>query len=77
MKTRTSISSNPVLAIVQSIRLTKWTATTPVTKKLGLNADGTIEKLSTAAQLYEGTVATQAVTPAELLYLLSAVRSTD
>lgn len=48
MKKRTLVTSNSVSAVMNKIHLTKWIAGSPVTKKLGLNDDGTIEKLSTA-----------------------------
>jgi hypothetical protein len=77
MKKRTPITCDAISSIVSKIRLTKWTAGKPVTKKLGLNDDATIKKLSTAVQLYEGTVAPLAVTPEEFIDLLIKVGSND
>ncbi len=77
MKKPTPTTNTATSSIVSKIHLTKWTASNPVTKKLGLYDDGTIEKLSTAVQLYEGTVAPLSVTPAEFVELLVKVGAND
>lgn len=61
----------------KTIQLTKWTAPTPITKQLALAPDGTITKLSTANQLYEGTIERLECTPAEFARLLARLGAHD
>lgn len=55
----------------EPIRLTKWTATRPVTKRLQLGPNGTVDKDSTAAHLYEGEISRVACDPAEFRKLIA------
>ena len=59
------------------IQLTKWTAPRPVTKRLRLAADGSVEKISTAAQLYEGKVEKLKCTVAAFLLTLKGIGQND
>jgi hypothetical protein len=59
------------------LRLTKWTAPYPVTKKLTLGDDGKIKKLSTAAQLYNGSVSVLNLTIREFKELLVVLGDND
>lgn len=77
MKNSTTIKADGISSISDKIRLTKWTAPSPVTKRLGLDDDGTLQKLSTAAQLYEGTVMPLALSPEEFVKQLLTVGEND
>lgn len=57
--------------------LTKWTAPAPVTKRLSLATDGSIQKSSTAASLYEGDIARLEVTPKQFVATLKSVGFND
>ena len=57
--------------------LTKWTAVTPVTKRLSLAADGSFQKTSTAASLYKGDITQLEVTPKQFLTTLKDVGVND
>jgi len=63
--------------LLQTAKFTKWTATQPVTKQLSLADDGTINKSSTAAMLYEGTVTRLACDPAEFVEVLLDIGPND
>ena len=63
--------------LLQKIRLTKWTATQPVTKQLSLADDGSIKKTSTAAQLYEGTITRLECDPLGFIKVLQGVGAND
>jgi hypothetical protein len=55
------------------IQITRWTAKAPVTKHFSLDADGKLEKCSTAAQLYEGDVEVLSLTMLEFASALQTV----
>jgi hypothetical protein len=77
MKNATTMKAGSTSKIVAKIRLTKWTAPSPVTKRLGLDDGGSLQKLSTAAQLYEGAITPLAVSPEEFVKQLVAVGEND
>jgi hypothetical protein len=58
-------------------KFTKWTATQPVTKRLRLADDGSIEKTSTASMLYDGTITRMECTPAQFIKTLQAIGAND
>lgn len=58
-------------------KFTKWTATQPVTKRLRLADDGSIEKTSTASMLYDGTITRLECTPAEFVRTLQSIGAND
>ena len=62
---------------LSDVKFTKWTANQPVTKQLSLADDGTINKSSTAAMLYEGTVTRLACDPAEFVEVLLDIGPND
>ena len=72
--TSTLVGTNP---LIENIRLTKWTANHPVTKELSLQDDGTIKKISTASQLYEGTITKIECTPMEFVEVLMNIGPND
>lgn len=80
-QTKISSAIQPVsagtVALAEKMKLTKWTASHPVTKQLRLASDGSIEKTSTAAQLYEGTITRLECSPAEFIKTLQAVGAND
>lgn len=59
------------------IRMTKWTASKPVTKHLRLAADGSVEKVSTAAMLYEGAITRMECSPAQFVRALDGIGPND
>jgi hypothetical protein len=58
-------------------KFTKWTATQPVTKRLRLADDGSIEKTSTASMLYDGVITRLECTPAEFIKTLKNIGAND
>lgn len=66
-----------VVVLIGKIKLTRWTAPRPVTKQLRLSANGSIEKISTASQLYEGKVTRLECSPQELVKTLAGVGPND
>ena len=58
-------------------KFTKWTASRPVTKRLRLGEDGSIEKTSTASMLYDGTITRRECTPAEFIRSLQTIGAND
>lgn len=66
-----------VVPLTGRIRLTKWTAAAPVTKRLSLGKDGRLEKTSTADQLTSGVVSRLECTPLEFIDVLSGVGPND
>ena len=77
MKNTSTTKADGISEINAKIRLTKWTANSPVTKRLGLADDGSLQKLSTAAQLYEGAITPLAVSPQEFVRQIAAVGEND
>ena len=77
MKARDTIKVAAAVVVAGLIRLTKWTAPRPVTKHLRLAADGTVEKVSTAAQLYTGKVTRLECTPASFVKALANIGPND
>ena len=63
--------------LVGPIRMTKWTASKPVTKHLRLAADGSVEKVSTAAMLYAGLITRMECSPAEFIRTLDGIGPND
>lgn len=61
----------------EKIRLTKWTASQPVTKKLRLAGDGSVEKISTANQLHEGKITRIECTPESFIDVLKKIGPND
>lgn len=59
------------------VQLTKWTANQPVTKKIRLTPEGKVEKVSTAAQLYEGQVSLIECSPAQFTDVLNKIGPND
>jgi hypothetical protein len=59
------------------IQLTRWTASHPVTKHLGLAPDGSIEKLSSANKLYDGDVRQVSVEPKAFCKFLQQLSPND
>jgi hypothetical protein len=59
------------------VKFTKWTATQPVTKRLRLADDGSIEKTSTASMLYDGAITRLECTPAEFIRTLQSIGAND
>lgn len=57
--------------------ITKWTAPSPVTKRLSIAADGALNKTSTAASLYEGTITRLDVIPNQFVTTLKQVGVND
>ncbi|MEA5098528.1 MAG: hypothetical protein VB032_08345, partial [Burkholderiaceae bacterium] len=66
-----------VVPVNGNILLTKWTAPDPVTKQLSLSPNGTVQKTSTASQLYEGKVMQVECTPSEFIDVLNSIGSND
>lgn len=64
-------------ALLQKIKLTKWTATQPVTKQLSLADDGSLHKVSTASKLYEGSVTRLECDPAGFVTVLQSIGHND
>jgi hypothetical protein len=58
-------------------KFTKWTASQPVTKRLRLADDGSIEKTSTASMLYDGTITRLECNPAEFIRTLQTIGPND
>ena len=69
--------ANGTTALLQKAKLTKWTASQPVTKRLSLAADGCVHKVSTAAQLYEGSITRLECDPAGFIKVLQGVGAND
>lgn len=74
--------SNPIPGTIAlpknaKVQLTKWTASQPVTKRLTLTTQGTVEKDSTASQLYEGQVCPITCTPSEFVDVLHTIGPND
>lgn len=63
--------------LVGKATLTKWTAPQPVTKQLRLAADGSVQKTSTAASLYEGRIQRLEVTPKQFISTLTSIGVND
>jgi len=59
------------------VQLTKWTANQPVTKKIRLTPEGKVEKVSTAAQLYEGQVSLIECSPSQFTDVLNKIGLND
>lgn len=72
-----SLSNTATVKLEGKIRLTKWTAKSPVTKRLALEADGSIRKISTAAQLGSGAVEQIECSPKKFLDVLKNIGSND
>ncbi len=68
-----SVSNTATVKLEGNIRLTKWTASSPVTKQLALESDGSVKKTSTAAQLSSGSVEQLDCAPKDLLNLLKNI----
>lgn len=62
-----STSNTAIVKLEGNISLTKWAASSPVTKRLALRTDGSINKISTAAQLDYGAVEQIKCSPKKLL----------
>lgn len=77
MKFTLSAVAFGTVKLIEKVLLTKWTATQPVTKQLSLGADGSIEKTSTAAKLYEGSITRLACNPGEFIKVLQDVGPND
>lgn len=64
------------LPLTTPIKLTKWTASQPVTKRLWLDTDGKLNK-EPASQLYEGQITPLNVTPKEFVATLTKIGPND
>jgi hypothetical protein len=64
------------LPLTEPIKLTKWTASQPVTKRLWLDATGKLNK-EPAGQLYEGQIIQLAVKPKQFVAVLTNIGSND
>ncbi len=62
-----------VVPLSCDVRLTKWRAPNPTTKHLRLADDGSVEKRSTAAQLYDGQITRIACKPAGFVNVLKNI----
>lgn len=81
MKTTTNLNKYAIATgstpLTDKIRMTKWTAPHPVTKQLELTDDGSIRKVSTANQLYEGSVERIECKPADFIKILDQIGNHD
>jgi hypothetical protein len=77
MKTCAIKFAQAIVPLSEKISMCKWTASMPVTKKLGLDSEGSFKKLSTAAHLYEGKVTQIEATPTAFLNILKDIEPND
>lgn len=74
---KSNVTGTVAMPKYAKVQLTKWTGDQPITKRIRLNADGKIEKDSTAAQLYKGQVNVVSCTPSGFVSILKKIGPTE
>jgi hypothetical protein len=77
MREAKELVTSLVVRMRQAIRLTLWTASTPVTKTLSLGEDGTLIRTATVTGLSDATVEVVSMSPAEFAERLNQVKPTE
>lgn len=77
LATATADRGEATTALDKRVRMTKWTAAHPVTKRIWLADTGQIQKAVTTTQLASGTVTQLEITPNEFVQILQRIGPND